>query len=339
MSDSPWARTPRHAAGSVSELLAGASGRQPFASADGKSGALFERVTLDGAPYVVKYLRAGGDWIMRGMGDTAGWPAVAFTSGLLDLLPASIDHAIAGVATGIDADGTGAALLMHDRGPLLVPPGDDPIGVEQHDRFIDHLAELSACFDGWTDDVGLAPHPVRWLVYSDDMLAGEAARGWPNPVPMIVAEGWARFAEIAPADVRDAVAALRADLTPFTTAVRATPPTLLHGDWKLGNLGSHPDGRTVLLDWAGVGEGPACHDLAWYLALNRARLPVPKETVIAAFRARLEAHGLDTAPWFERQLGLCLLGAMVQYGWEKALGDPGELGWWCDRAREGARLL
>jgi hypothetical protein len=29
----------------------------------------------------------------------------------------------------------------------------------------------------------------------------------------------------------------------------------------------------------------------------------------------------------------------VQFGWEKALGDVGELHWWCDRAAEGAALL
>jgi hypothetical protein len=339
MGTTRWARTPRRAAPSAAALLAGATERRPFASSDAKSGAAFERVVIDGEPYVVKYLRAADDWIMRAIGDTAGWPALAWASGLLDLLPASIDHAIAGVATGIDPDGTGAVLLMHDRGPLLVPPGDDPIGSEQHERFVDHLAELCACFAGWHDDVGLIPYERRWQAFGTAMLAREEALGWPSPVPVIVGQGWARFAEIAPPDVRDAVTALQADLTPFVTAVRATPQTLLHGDWKLGNLGSHPDGRTVLLDWTGVGEGPACHDLAWYLALNRARLPSSKEDVIASFRARLAVHGHDTGPGFERQLGLCLLGAVVQFGWEKALGDTAELGWWCDRAREGARLL
>jgi len=29
----------------------------------------------------------------------------------------------------------------------------------------------------------------------------------------------------------------------------------------------------------------------------------------------------------------------VIFGWEKALGNDDELGWWCDRAREGARRL
>jgi hypothetical protein len=38
-------------------------------------------------------------------------------------------------------------------------------------------------------------------------------------------------------------------------------------------------------------------------------------------------------------LGLCLLGALVEFGWEKALGDDDELGWWCAAASGGAALL
>jgi hypothetical protein len=34
-----------------------------------------------------------------------------------------------------------------------------------------------------------------------------------------------------------------------------------------------------------------------------------------------------------------LLAGLVVFGWEKALGDDAELGWWCDRAREGAAAL
>ena len=56
----------------------------------------------------------------------------------------------------------------------------------------------------------------------------------------------------------------------------------------MGNLGTHPDGRTILLDWALPGSGPACWDLCWYLALNQARLPEPKEAAIGRFRAALE---------------------------------------------------
>jgi hypothetical protein len=120
----------------------------------------------------------------------------------------------------------------------------------------------------------------------------------------------------------------------------ATPSTFLHGDWKMGNLGSHPDGRTILIDCAYPGEGPACHELGWYLAVNRARLPESKEDTIHRFRRGLADHGVDTGgDWWERQLELCLLGTAVQLGWEKGLGDDDELGWWTDRVREGARRL
>ena len=58
-----------------------------------------------------------------------------------------------------------------------------------------------------------------------------------------------------------------------------------------------------------------------------------------AFRAALRRRGVDTADWWDRQLDLCLLGAVVQFGWEKALGDGDELDWWCDAARAGTAWL
>ena len=106
----------------------------------------------------------------------------------------------------------------------------------------------------------------------------------------------------------------------------------------MGNLGRHPDGRTILLDWAYPGAGPPCWDLAWYLSLNAARLPVSKEDTIAAFRTALE-RDVDTQGWFEDQLALSLLADMAAFGWEKALGADDELRWWSAGARDGARLL
>ena len=92
----------------------------------------------------------------------------------------------------------------------------------------------------------------------------------------------------------------------------------------------------MLLDWTYCGEGPVCYELGWYLALNAARLPHRKEDAISALRAALEGKGITTDGWWERQLSLCLLGTVVNFGWEKALGTDDELGWWCDRARDGA---
>jgi hypothetical protein len=114
----------------------------------------------------------------------------------------------------------------------------------------------------------------------------------------------------------------------ITRPLSQTPRTFLAVDWKMGNLGTHPDGRTILLDWVFPGAAPACWDLCWYLALNRARPPKPKEAAISRFRAALEDHGIDTGNWWQQQLDLCMIGIMATFGWEKALGDAGELSRW-----------
>ena len=330
---------PRPVAASIEELLDGATSRGPFLHSDSKSGAGFERVEIDGEPHILKHVHIDDDWTMRFFFETTCIPVDVWRHGLMDVLDGRIDHATVAVASGLGRDGLGGALLMRDVSPWMVPAGDDPLPLEHHRQLLDDLAALAARMWGWTDDVGLLPLANRWLAFNDAGIAAEEARGFPDAVPRIAKEGWARFDERAPRAARQAVQALRRDTGPLVEAVAATPLTFLHGDWKLGNLGLGADGRTVLLDWTYCGVGPACFDLGWYLAINRARLPHSKEEAIAAFRASLERHGVDTTGWWERQLGLCLLGTVVLLGWEKALGGDEEFGWWCDRAVEGARLL
>jgi hypothetical protein len=95
----------------------------------------------------------------------------------------------------------------------------------------------------------------------------------------------------------------------------------------------------VLLDWEQPGRGAPLSDLAWYLAINCRRLPQSKEASIAAYREALEAAA-STPALVGRQLALCLLGAMVLFGWEKALGGyDEELAWWETRSVRAAALL
>jgi hypothetical protein len=331
--------TPRPVAASIEELLDGATAREPFLHSDSKSGVGFERVVIGGEPHILKHVHIDHDWTMRFFGETTCVPVDVWRHGLMDVLPERIDHATVGVAAGLGRDGLGGALLMRDVGPAMVPAGDDPLPIEHHLRLLDDLAGLGARMWGWVDDAGLLPLANRWIAFNDAGIAAEEARGFPDAVPRIAREGWARFAERAPRDVADAVGALRRDTRPLVDAVSATPLTFLHGDWKLGNLGLGADGRTVLLDWTYCGVGPICAELGWYLAINRARLPHSKEDAVAAFRASLERHGVDTTAWWERQLELSLLGTVVLLGWEKAFGTDDEFGWWCDRALEGARYL
>ncbi len=333
----------RALAPSVADLLAGAEDRRPFANPDGRSRSAFEHVRIDGVVHVVKYVHPDDDFTMRVSGDVACRTVRAWQTGLLDCAPDLIDHAIVGAATGWGRNGWGAALLMRDVSADLLPFGNETIPARQHAAFLDHLAGFCAATWGWRDDPvsgpSLLPYATRWAWFGHYAIEGERALGWPERVPRLAEEGWRRFGEVAPADVARLVEELRRDVTPLAGALRQTPSCFLHGDVKASNTGFTSDGRTVLIDWAYVGEGPACHELAWHLALDRSRLPGSKEATAEAFRAGLERHAVDTGGWWDRQLSLCLLGAVVQFGWEKALGDLDELAWWCQAAREGAAWL
>ena len=142
---------------------------------DSKSGSAFERVVLDGQPFVVKYLHCDDDWIQRGTGDLRCRPLLVWRSGLLDALPAAVDHASVGCASGLGRHGWGAALLMRDVGEHLVPEGDQPLPLDRHERFLDHIAGLHAAFWGWRDTIGLMPMSHRYFELSPLTAETEAA--------------------------------------------------------------------------------------------------------------------------------------------------------------------
>jgi hypothetical protein len=330
----------RPVADDVEQLLEGAGGRTAYVPPDFRSSAGFERVEFEGERCVIKYVHPDSDFTMRVSGDIGCRPRRVWEAGLMDLAPGAIDHATLGVARW-GRNGWGAAILMRDVTDDLPVLGDEPIDEDTHHAFLDAIAALAAPLWGIETSLGMLPHRLRWAWFGRSQLAGEEVLGWPEAVPRIAAEGWERFADRAPRDVVDAIEALRTDTGPLSTALLTTPQTFLHGDWKIGNLGRAADGRVVLLDWAYPGEGPICHELAWYLALNRARIPRghSKESTIDDFRAALESHAIATEGWWDRQLELCLLGALVQFGWEKALGDDDELDWWIEAARPGLQRL
>jgi hypothetical protein len=332
---------PRPVAASIDELLDGCTDRRPFETAESRSSSLFEHVTIRGEVLVLKHVHLDHDFTMRVSGDLGCRPLRVWATGLVDVASDLVDHATVGMAAGDGRNGWGAALLLRDVTTDLVAAGDAPITNDEQLRLLDACAGMSARFWGWRDDIGLLPFAARWAWFGDAALAGEEVLGFPESVPRIATDGWKRFDQRVDPDLRRLIGQLRNDPTALANALSTTPTTFLHGDWKLSNLGFAADGRVVLLDWAYPGAGPACHELAWYLALNRARLPADqtKESTIEAFRAALERHGVATEPWWDRQLGLCLLGALVQFGWEKALGDDDELGWWCAAAADGARWL
>jgi hypothetical protein len=321
---------------SVEGLLARASSRIPLSSSDGKSGSVFERVEIDGDRYFLKRLSPATDWIMRVTGDRVHRPYVIWQAGIMDQAPECIDHTVVAMEVAGEGDAAVLSMLMRDVGPHLVPEGDDVVPDAQHRGFLDHLAALSAVFWGWDDPIGLTTMAQRLRFFAPDNIAAELLVD-EVPGPIAAADtGWRILPERSPL-LSGVVRAVHQEPELLARPLAATPATFLHGDWKMGNLGTHPDGRTILLDWAYPGSGPPCWDLCWYLALNRARLPEPKEAAIERFRGALEAAGIATEGWWQAQIDLCVVGIMATIGWEKALGDGDELGWWERQVHDALR--
>jgi hypothetical protein len=331
-STTPWI------AASLDELIAGATDRTPQQPDDARSGATFERLTIDGEPHFLKLLSSDTDWIMRCTGNTTNWEFKAWKAGLYHRTPEVIDHAMVGMA--LEGDGLTARLaqLMTDRGADMVPPGDSVLPLDHHLGFIDHMAAFHARFMDWRDDIGLQDLARRFLFFAPETIAPELlVDDIPDPV-LVANQGWGLLPNLAPR-LNALVREIHQHPQQLVDALRTTPLTFVAGDWKLGNVGRRTDGRTVLLDWAYPGEAAPCWDLTWYLALNRARLAQSKEATIDYYRSRLEHHGVDTTGWWERQLGLSLVGMAAVFAWEKAVGDPAELAWWEAAALGGASWL
>ncbi|MFN2537510.1 MAG: hypothetical protein ABR549_05075 [Mycobacteriales bacterium] len=315
------------------ELLAGATSRASFVPDDGLSGVPMERVVIDGQRYVAKWLSPELDWVARVMGDTVCRPVLLWELGLYDRVAPFVDATVVGASR--DRTSGTCVLLMRDVSPYLLPAGAVRFAAADQEAVLDAMAGLHAGMWGFTHREGLCTPWQAYGAFSPENLAPELARG--TAIPTAVPLGWSELARVVP---RTAEAALHlaTEPDPLVRALGETPQTLVHSDWKGGNLGRRPDGRTILVDWAFPGAGAGCRDLAWYLAVNCDRLPTSKDTAIRLYRDALERRGIETADWFERQLELALVGAFLQMGWCKS-HDPAELAWWVDRVTPVAEDL
>jgi hypothetical protein len=340
----------RHGTGALAGIQ-----REVMTSVDSATDATLERLvlpgTLEGATrYVVKRLQPRGDWIGRATNDERMREYRLATGGIYPALPSGIATAVAGAVELAN----GAALIMHDVTPALVPPGDDPIGEEQLTRSLQALALLHSTFYSFParlmTGLGLCT-PSNWLTLLAPSTAEREAATTPrDPVTPHILPGWDAFARLVP-DAWAVVEPLLADPMPLVRGLRECPDTLVHGDAKAGNLGFTRE-QVILLDWSLTLRAPGAIDLGWYLAVNSARLPVPREAAIETYRAaRAEAGRLPSnGEQWERELALSLLAGTLRLGWAKALGassddsgtrarEEAELSYWSSVARAGQRWL
>jgi Phosphotransferase enzyme family len=316
--------------------------REAFATGPLASGSRFERGVLgDGRSVVLKHLPAGGDWLTRNT-DGVGRARELWETGVLDRVSAQADHAVVAVEHEHDHD----IVVMRDVGAHLVSarghlPTRELEGL---------LAGLTRLHHDWERQglPQLCSPAARYSIAAPQFHEHDTG---PNPCPFrkVILRGWESFAEQAPADVVGALFAVLDDVGPLGEQLEdCAPATLLHGDFKLGNIGLR-DGRLVLIDWGELtGTGPAEMDVAWF-AMTGTNPPagggtwaidaMPDE-VFRAYEARagrrLDPRALDlTCIGSLAQAGF-ILGAFMASAPDTASGARATqlLHWWVARVRE-----
>ena len=308
-----------------------ATSRTTVAGHVGKSGAALERVVLaDGRVLVVKRFSPRSDLLMAARGERIGPELLAWSTGLLDRLPASVGHPVVG--GWVEGDTT--VVVMRDL-------GDDVLTWESRldrarsswvvrrvaDLHLAFLGEPVAGFSPLADHLTLFA-PARMRPHVDDA----------NPLAAATLRGWELFRELVPHDVADAVARLLDDPRPLAGALLRRPTTLLHGDLATVNMAFEGD-RLILIDWAMAGCGPGAVDVARFVAGCSQVLDASREEILAEYAACMGPSHDETA------MRLALLAGLVWLGWNKALDaalhdDPekrdrerDDLAWWVSQAR------
>jgi len=296
------------------------------------SGARFERLVLtDGRRLILKHLPAEGDWLTRAT-EGAGRLRQLWDSGTLDQVSVSLDHAIVALVPSNGAD----VVVMRDVSAALRSNADgSPVRCQ---RLLVGLAGLHRAWAGCTLQ-GLCRPEARYRLFAPGLHRSDIG---PNPHPDrdVIIAGWNTFAELVPGEVAESVFAVHEHPELLTDALmEAAPPTLLHGDAKLWNLGLVGD-RTVAIDWGELtGVGPAEIDVAWFALMSGPSVDLTPEEMFAAYEAQACRRLVPKA------LDLACIGSLAQMGFRMANGTQASdeptrgryttlLAWWVARVRQ-----
>jgi aminoglycoside phosphotransferase (APT) family kinase protein len=312
------------------------------------SGSTLERVQVRRSDserrLVLKHFHPERDWVMRLTHDTQVRETALFRGEVYRRLPPQCRVPIIAVARAGDS----WTSLMLDVTEALAP-AEGVLAEGDARRFITHLAVFHACFV----ENRFLLHPSLGLTSLDDfvrilarpVVRRELEAGRAHPVLEMAARGWDRLEAAAPEAAR-LIFRLHDDARPLLSVLSRLPRTLLHGDYKLANLGALGP-QTIMLDWQDAAFGPPLLDLAYFLMISAARLPFSKDEALDMYRAALAAQGhpYAEAVW-ERDCDLALLaGGALRVLWQKALAAESdvdaaqELAWWSERGLRARRWL
>lgn len=263
------------------------------------STAMLRRLELpDGRSVVAKHVAPELDWMMRATHD-AGRAAELWVSGVMDRCPPTIDPALVRIE---DDGGDGWWLYMEE---VAFPRRGTRFARTDVARLLDYLGSLHSTYRG---------EDVPGLCSLHDLLGLVAPRtietvGENTAFLHAVRRGWEIFAELAPADVVEAVFRLLEDPAPLVRALEEQGTTLVHADVHFGNAVLLDD-RLVLLDWTLACAAPASVELVWFLDQSFGLLDATHDEVVAEFLRAEQGHVAS------EMLELASLAELLNAGWQ-----------------------
>lgn len=342
----------------LSELLGEqitAVSTSPLFAQYNKSGSRLSRIELNrghGPNLILKQVSSATDWLMRATNDKNIRALTLWEQGLLDLLPAEIDHATIACAR----DDNGGAILLRDVSDQMLAY----VRFSQANNafMLEAMAALHASFFESphlsSQELGLCRLADVYGMFSP--LTGEREAGGADEVPQRILQGWELVKTAVPADVASIILTLLDDPAPLCDALGRYPQTLVHGDWRHANQGLERNrkARLILLDWQLATAAPPAVELGRSLGTNSVLLPVSKEEAIEYYKIQLARRlgpRFDES-WWKPQLALGLLGGFLQDGWAIVLKAThwhvgagarehwqADLAWWSDQVRAGKQWL
>jgi hypothetical protein len=290
------------------------------------------------ARLILKVFQPRRDWVMRLTNDSLTREAMLFTHGIYAQMPVQILVPVIAAARHGDTWAT----LMTDVSTQLLPV-NAPLTREQAILLVQHLAQLHSHFIGDASlkepALGLSSLRDFVTILSPVRVRQELDSGQSHPVLQLADRGWEEFHTQAPADVRSIITKLQSSPDPLLAKLREMPHTLLHGDYKIANLGiTHlPPHATVALDWQDAAYGPGTLDLGYFLALCARWLPFSKDRAIELYLNELAARN-QYVSLRELELGL-LAGGALRLLWLMVSSSPTELDWWYRHIRRAAAFV
>jgi hypothetical protein len=181
------------------------------------------------------------------------------------------------------------AIVMEDLGHLEIGDQVKGLPVSQATAAVRALADVHAA---WWGKVQVPE--LEWIPSVVHPRIQGLAAMWPD----IWAGFQAKFGYVLPAGAVEVGEQVKSRYWGLMEALGAMPWTLIHQDYRVDNLffdDLATDDPVVIIDWQGLGRGPAIYDLAYFLggSLTIEDRRAHEADIVRAYHDRLVGHGVD----------------------------------------------